>query len=334
MAYKSKLDRFDMERGDVLMLSRESCIEIDQLGEDAPKVLVPLIKYMTGKPGDPVPEVDETDPRVKRFFTGLLLRLIEHQKRNAERRGDYLAKQRQNANARWENVDAKECHGIPRHTKATNINKREGKEQAKEKLVSLPFQPNELGQLGSNPIQDAGGACVDAARRVTGTAERVAYVTLDGYEIETRTFNAEELYAQPVSFMLEAIGEEDEPQTRNALKKAFKELGQQRYAEACWRFIADMVKAENDYAAALAKARGNMAKKHGDDGEAHLRAFVENIERTGISNPANDWFVEPWRKWRDFRPGCFLMGALNEAKLAAGIPTRNGKPPKKGAGEK
>ena len=174
---------------------------------------------------------------------------------------------------------------------------------------------------------------MNAAPCGTRTATRVAYIDPEwGSQIDARTFDEAELRARPVSFMLAAIGEEGDQRTRNALTKAVEELGPDTFAETCWRFVADMVQTENAYAAAATKARDNFAKKHGDEADAKLRAQIETVAATGNTNPANDWFIVPWQKWRDFQPGRFLMSAIKEAKLAAGIPTKR-KPKRKGGDE-
>ena len=108
MSYKSELERFDMERGNVLSVEREMVKGITKLGEEiAGPILFRLYTWFAGNPGDATPEM--ADPRDNVF----LAMLIEHQRKNAARRADFLAKQSQNAQKRWNN--AKTSHGIPRH---------------------------------------------------------------------------------------------------------------------------------------------------------------------------------------------------------------------------
>lgn len=174
---------------------------------------------------------------------------------------------------------------------------------------------------------------MNAAPCGTRTATRVAYIDPEwGSQIDARTFDEAELRARPVSFMLAAIDEEGDQRTRNALTKAVEELGPDTFAETCWRFVADMVQKENAYAAAATKARDNCAKKYGDEADAKLAEQIEHTRKGGSINPANDWFIVPWQKWRDFQPGRFLMAALNEARLVAGIPTKR-KPGKRKGGD-
>ena len=327
MAYKPKLERFDMERGDVLSLTREACIELRDLGKFAPKVIMPLIKYVAGNPGDPIPEVEEENEDLKIILSATLHRYIEHQKQNAARRADFLAKQASNANARWKGKDATTCHGIPTHTTAPSISIREVEEESlKEKdfpSSTTSDLPNELGHAGDTPAHAATGDGLNAAPCGTRKITRVAYIDPEwGNQIDARTFDEAELRARPVSFMLAAIGEEDDQRARNALKKAVKELGLDTFAETCWRFVADMVQAENAYAAAAIKARDRLTEKYGDEADAKLSAALKIIATKGSCNPKDDYFVIPWRKWRNFQPGCFLMFAIKEAKLAAGIPTK------------
>lgn len=331
MAYKSKLERFDMERGDVLSVEREMAKGITKLGEQiAGPILFRLYTWFAGEPGDAPPEM--ADPRDNVF----LAMLMEHQRKNAARRADYLAKQQSNANSRWHKEDANQCDGIPPHTTAQSKGKEEVEEESpkgKDFPSSTTSQPPKGGHAGDAPAHAATGDGLNAAPCGTRTATRVAYIDPEwGSQIDARTFDEAELRARPVSFMLAAIGEEGDQRTRNALTKAVEELGPDTFAETCWRFVADMVQAENAYAAAATKARDNFAKKYGDEADAKLRAQIETVAATGSTNRANDWFVIPWQKWRDFQPGRFLMSAIKEAKLAAGIPTKR-KPKRKGGDE-
>lgn len=118
MTYQSELDRFDPDRGDVLSISKEDATELANLpGEIALPIIHALLRYFAlGKPGDPMPTMK--DPR----DNAMLARYIEHQRKNAARRADFLARQRENANNGWAKrkaadkgkKDATGCHGIPR----------------------------------------------------------------------------------------------------------------------------------------------------------------------------------------------------------------------------
>ena len=175
---------------------------------------------------------------------------------------------------------------------------------------------------------------MNAAPCGTRKVTRVAYIDPEwGNQIDARTFDEAELRALPVSFMLAVIGEEGDQRTRNALKKAVEELGLDKFVETCWRFIDGMVQKENAYAAAATKVREKFAKAYGETAAAKLAEKIETIRKRGSSNPANDWFVIPWQKWRDFQPGCFLMSAIKEAKLGAGIPIKRKSGKQKGGDE-
>lgn len=334
MAYKSELERFDMERGNVLSVEREMAKGITKLGEEiAGPILFRLYKWFAGEPGDAPPEMD--DPRDNVF----LAMLMEHQRKNAARRADFLARQRNNALARYHEKEANDCHGLPRHTTAL----REGKEEVEEESpegkdfpssTTSNLPPNKLGHAGDTPARAAAGDGLNAAPRGTArTATRVAYFDPEwGDTIEAQTFDEAELRARPISFMLSAIGEEGDARTRNALTKALEDLGPEPFAETCWRFITDMVKAENEYAAVATETRAKFAKKYGDEGDAKLSAVLKAIREKGHTNPDNNFFVIPWQTWRDFQPGRYLMAELKQARLAAGIPIKR-KPGKRKGGE-
>ena len=339
MAYKAKLDRFDMERGDVLTIPRKDCVELREYTEDdAGKILVALVKYVAGNPGDPMPEIEgESDPRIKRYLSGTLHRLIEQQRERAARYGDYLAQQRKNAQG-GQPKPATANHGQPRLTTASLIEGKEEVEEESPKGKDFPssttsnLPPNKLGHAGDAPAPAAGGTCVNAAPCGTRTVTRVAYTDYWDSEKPKKVFAETELRARPVSFMLEAIEETGDQLTRNALMKAVEELGPDRFAETCWRFVADMVQKENAFAAAFTRA-DEIAKKNGNKGEEWIKKMDEIAQSDTLPyNQQNKWLIEPWRKWRvlDFNRGRFLMAALKEARLAAGIPTT--RKPSKGEG--
>ena len=339
MAYKSKLERFDMERGDVLVIDRDSAAFIKGCGaEIGGPIAFKLVQWFMGKPGDEPPTMP--DPR----DNGILAMLMEKQKRRAEKYAEHLRSQQEkglkSAAVRAANRATESNHGQPQSTKKE---REKEMEVERENPVGIDFPlsttsnlpPNKLGQAGDAPAHAATGDGLNAAPCGTRTVTRVAYMNPDPYGAdrpEPRTFDEAELRARPVSFMLAAIGEEGDQRTRNALTKAVKELGPDTFAETCWRFICEMVEAENAYAAVATKARDNFAKNYGDEADAKLSALLKSIATNGSTNPKNDWFVIPWQKWRDFKPGRFLMSAINEAKLAAGISTKR-KPKRKGGDE-
>lgn len=337
MAYESKLESLDKERGDLLIIERDAAALIKGCGaEIGGPIAFTFIQWFMGKPGDEPPTMP--DPR----DNGILAMLIEKQKERVEKYVKHLKNQQEkglkSAAARAAKQSTESNHGQPRSTKEE---REKEMEVERENPVRIDFPlsttsnlpPNKLGHAGDAPAHAATGDGLNAAPCGTRTATRVAYIDPEwGSQIDARTFDEAELRARPVSFMLAAIGEEGDQRTRNALTKAVEELGPDTFAETCWRFVADMVQAENAYAAAATKVRDNFAKKYGDEADAKLSAVLKKIATNGSTNRANDWFVIPWQKWRDFQPGRFLMSAIKEAKLAAGIPTKR-KPKRKGGDE-
>lgn len=232
MGYKNKLDRFDMERGDVLLIPRETCIELRELQEDAAKVLLPFVSYVAGEPGDPLPEVNEDDPRMKRVYTGMLLRMIEHQRQSAAKYADRLATQRENALKRWHKGDGEPCDGIPPHTMALNKDKEEDKDQVSKRELDTLSIPNKLGT--ATPF--AGGVGVNAA---PGEVATVYGDEPDG-GLNVKVSHAE-LESDPVGAMMEFLRPTDGERMKvlNTLKARMKQAGRDTFVAVCWRFLKE-----------------------------------------------------------------------------------------------
>ena len=300
MAYKSELERFDMERGDVLSIPRETCIELAELEEDAAKVLVPLICYVAGNPGDPVPEVNESDKRMKRVLTGMLHRLIEHQRQNAARRADYLAKQRQNANARWGNDNAKTCHGIPRQANATSISIRE--EDQDHKNLESSSTAKAVQTLSRSP---AGAQGVNAA---PGGECATVY---EYSEEEPATISREELKADPVGTMLDFLQPlpADIARTRNTLAARMKSAGRDTFVAVCWKFLKDAEavtekrKAAEDKIIAYCEAN-NIERDEWEARESERKAkFCKLLDEADKFDPGGDAYKTLCGRLKPYKGG-------------------------------
>ncbi len=339
MAYKSKLEQIDKERGDVLAVERETAKVVTKLGvEIAGPILFELYNWFAGEPGAAPPTM--ADPRDNAF----LAMLMEHQRNKVARYIDFLEKQQQKGVASGAARKSTESnHGQPQPTTANQRKKEKEIEVEEESPEGTDFPssttsnipPNKLGQAGDTPAHTAGGTGVNAAPGGTQTVTRVAYTNEWDSQIPEKVFSEAELIDRPVSFMLEAIEEQENAQTMNALKKAIEELKPARYAKTCWRFVVEMVQKENAFSAALKKAE-EMATRNGDKGEAWLKQMDEIAQSDTLPyNPKNEWLIGPWRNWRVFNSsrGRFLMFALNEARLAAGLPIKRKPGKRKGSEE-
>lgn len=110
---QSQLDRFDWERGDVLSIAREDAARLAALPVEmfAPPFHA-ILRWFLGEDAEAVSK-GLTDPRDKMLFDGLR----EHQRTNAQRRGDFLASQREKSLIAKSQRDSAK---VPRNTHGTS----------------------------------------------------------------------------------------------------------------------------------------------------------------------------------------------------------------------
>ncbi len=268
MAYKSELDRFDMERGDVLSMSREMAKAIVGFGPKiGSPILYNLLLWFSGNPGDPPPEMD--DPR----DNGFLAMLMEHQRKNATKRADFLAKQKEKglasaAKAAERRQATNDNHGQPRSTTAlsTSIDKEQVPEG--EGLVSLSV-PNKLGAA----TPSAGGPDLTAAPGDVATVYR------DCEPEPTHAIRKADLAADPIGVMLDFLNPsaDERERTRNALAKSMREATRDTFAAVCWKFLKD------------AEAKTKRWRE--------VRAILEDYcDKSGV-----DWEALPTKRPKDWR---------------------------------
>ena len=233
MAYKSQLDRFDMERGDVLSLTRESASMIKAFGAKiGGTIAFALIEWFAGNPGDEPPTL--SDPR----DNGILALLMEHQRRNAERRADYLERQRKKAldgaEARKDrDKSAKVSQGQPRSAEVSQVkDKEEDKDQVSKRELDTLSIPNKLGTA----TPSAGGVGVNAA---PGEVATVYGDEPDG-GLNVKVSHAD-LESDPVGAMMEFLRPTDGERMKvlNTLKARMKQAGRDTFVAVCWRFLKE-----------------------------------------------------------------------------------------------
>lgn len=110
---QSQLDRFDWERGDVLSIAREDAARLAALPVEmfAPPFHA-ILRWFLGEDAEAVSK-GLTDPRDKMLFDGLR----EHQRTNAQRRGDFLASQMEKSLIAKSQRDSAK---VPRNTHGTS----------------------------------------------------------------------------------------------------------------------------------------------------------------------------------------------------------------------
>ncbi len=240
MAYKPLLDRFDMERGDVLSLPRETAVELAALpcGIAAP-VIYALLSWFAG--GD-VPTLP--DPR----DNALLLRLVAHQRQNAERRADYLASRRKNRLG----GDMSTHDDISHKSK----NKRESKTSKDEVLDCHAAPASSRAACASPPaVSSANAAPADlpaqSERTVLLFSGYLSAGDAPAHAMDTTTFKEAipmvrhtiteaDFKADPVTALLPcADGEESDKATfRNTLIARYK-ANPRQFMLIAWKYLAE-----------------------------------------------------------------------------------------------
>jgi len=241
MAYKPLLDRFDMERGDVLSLPRETAVELAALPcEIAAPVIYALLSWFAG--GD-VPTLP--DPR----DNALLLRLVAHQRQNAERRADYLASRRKNRlggdmsthddishksknkrESKTSKDEVLDCHAAPASSRAACASPPAGS-SANAAPADLP------AQSGKTVLYFGGWLCAcDApthAMDMTTFKEAIPMVR--------HTITEADFKADPVTALLPCADfdeESDKATFRNTLIARYK-ADKRQFMLIAWKYLAE-----------------------------------------------------------------------------------------------
>ena len=285
MAYRSILDRFDMERGDALTLTLETATELAALPcEIAAPVIYALLSWFAG--GD-VPTLP--DPR----DNALLLRLVVHQKRNAARRADVLATKRENRMGKGRcKTPATESGENARQRPSTGATdkKREDKSSLDEDLSYRAACASPAAGVSANADPADLKGAVQTAVYFSGLLD--PYGTPDragemGHEpMHTCEITNADFLADPVTALLQYPDFEtdaDKAKFRNALMARFK-ADKRQFMLTAWKYLADAHRAR---LALLAAFRGRCADcKEGDDmycdegcPNEHLKTLLKNYAK-------------------------------------------------------
>lgn len=269
MAYRSKIDRFDMERGDALTLTLETATELAALPcEIAAPIIYALLSWFAG--GD-VPTLP--DPR----DNALLLRLVVHQKQNAAHRADVLATKRENRMGKGrQETPATESGENARQRPSTGATDkiREDK-SSKDEDLSCHAAPASSRAACASPPAGSSACALPAAPAATkectavycdghfysedvwGVFDIKATVAMNGQEpLFTRSVTNTRFAADPVSALMEYPdfeAEEDKAKFRATLIQRFK-ANAGRFTRIAWEYIADAHRARADFIKAVQKA--------------------------------------------------------------------------------
>lgn len=222
MSKGTRLETFDVERGDVVSLVREDVARLYGGGPDiGGRILWEFFRWFLG--GE---DSHMSDPRDEMLLAGLK----EHQRKNAQRMYERLLAQQEKANGRWrkEAKDAPECRGKPRDAVATEKG-REGRGEnpsASDKDSLLP-PGGESGSAGSA----SGGAAILVPFPSPKYLREVALAKNGDEGAKFDWDMLEDLKLDPVTAILRYVGEEDKAISRNTLSKYLRELGQGTVAD-------------------------------------------------------------------------------------------------------
>ncbi len=290
MAYKALIDRFDMERGDALTLPLDTATELAALPcEIAAPVIHALLVWFTGGEVATLP-----DPR----DNALLRRLVVHQTMNAQRRADFLARQR--SNRLCGNVN----HGQPR---STTVDQDKNKSKASEDVAldrdevnhaACAASPAGLSALQAEPADLAATDTAIYSAGYFGSDEIVDVF----YEQDGKTplcdlaMTKTRFMADPVSALMEYPdfdSETDKATFRNALI-ARQRADKAEFVNIAWRYVADAHNARVAFIYAIRKA--NVCESCGGDPDfcsrkcphSHLKHLAAQYEK----DFASDVFVK------------------------------------------
>lgn len=207
----SRLENFDPEHGDVLVLPQAQAEQLFELGaEIGGPILWELLAWFLCK-SEGVME----DVRDNVFLRGL----VDNQKLYARKTFDRLSQQKANAESRWRRDEhATACHGMPLDAEAAKKGKEKAEEKPKASLHPSPDSaPSEDDACGVVP-----GASFPSPRylELRKGAER----HLDTCEFTLTELD--DLARDPTTAILRHIGEGGNMMSRNALNKFIRQLGQ------------------------------------------------------------------------------------------------------------
>lgn len=219
MAYQSQLERFDIERGDVLSLSREDVVRLAEYWDITNPILAALFKWFLGGPDVPM-----SDPRDDMLLRGLK----EHQRANAARRYEYLLGQRQRKQGKGKTTDN---HGQPRTTTDAS------KEEAKEKIS----------------VSDKSSIRFDTPAAISASADGAGPLPIRPPEKDPITLYRDksvteaEFRENPVEILLAEVEEKNPDMARNTYRKYLKDLGPDVFLIKAWGFLKERAALYSQY---------------------------------------------------------------------------------------
>ena len=246
---QSQIDRFDWERGDVLSIIKEDAARLAALPVDmfSPPFHA-LLRWFLGEDAEAVRK-SLTDPRDLMLLDGLM----EHQRANAKRRGDFLTSQREKSLSAKKLRDAarvpQDTHGTP--VDDPSIRRRKEKEKySVSESTSLSLRDDaptascaSLGGLRPSSVQDN--------EPQSAKKEPIPCINKweDGKPIIDKYLREDDIRPDPIGYLFKRMSEqESEPEKfRGALRKYRDDLGEGFFFDVVWDFVKEQCEWENRY---------------------------------------------------------------------------------------
>ena len=243
MAYKSKIERFDILRGDVVSLPKEDVARLYACGvEICGPILWTFFGYILG--GE-LPHMN--DKRDDAILQGL----IEHQRHNAERHYEKMLSAQKggcaSAHARWHNDSQARLTAVNQsQPESTTVDKEEeGKRRISRSVSDKAYTSlrddaptascASLGGLRPSSVQD----------NKPQSANRKPIPCVSGWKddkaVIERWIHEEDIRPDPIGYLYKWLGkDESEPERfRGALRKYRDDLGEDIFFDVVWCFIKD-----------------------------------------------------------------------------------------------
>ena len=322
MAYKSEIDGFDVERGDVVSLAREDIMRLFMAGlEIGGPILWAFFDWFLNKNN-----VAMNDIRDNMVLEGLK----EHQRGNAARRYEYLCKQYKRrtgkdkaANEHGQPWSTTDNHGQPR----TQV---EVEEEVKEKRSISEASLQASDSVAASLAIAAHGDSLEGRQRQAQSMNMdrpikiaASYDEYDGFRYTFETTESE-LRCNPIDTIIKATIINDEPEEntaeyRNGLRKALKTIGPDAFFDVALRFMTEWSDAETSRAVAdrkLELAEIDYANSHGLDYCSDVDAMQGKCGRELQELAKN---VDTLQNKCCTFGGKRFFGMIKEKKLALGI---------------
>ena len=247
---QSQIDRFDWERGDVLSIIKEDAARLAALPvEMFSPPFHALLRWFLGEEAEAVRK-SLTDPRDLMLLDGLM----EHQRANAQRRGDYLTKQRDKS------LIAKKCRDaarVPRDTHGTPTEdpsiRRSESESISRSVSNKTYTSLRDACPTPSAFRSAQGKQSSERDNEPQSAKKEPIPIIkefkDGKPVISQYIQEEDVRPDPIGHLFSRMSKnESEPEKfRGALRKYRTDLGEGFFFDVVWDFVKEQCELDNRY---------------------------------------------------------------------------------------